>query len=101
MSNSPDAFHKSLRRFRTRFTSVRTCSSLISRDTFPATTFTCFHNVVTVPSADILIEFYRQTTYYDAAAEAAIRAAVEDEIGRSGRFQYEKNGYLIIGFVDG
>lgn len=60
-----------------------------------------FHNIVTVPSADILIEFYRQTTYYDAAGEAAIRAAVEDEIGRSGRFQYEKNGYLIIGFVDG
>lgn len=68
---------------------------------FPRHEVHLFHNVVTLPSADILIEFYHQTTYHDDTAEAAIRAAVEDEIGRSGRFQYEKNGYLIIGFVDG
>jgi len=60
-----------------------------------------FHNVVTVPSADVLIEFYRQTTYYDAKAEPQIRAAADDAIANTGRFQYEKNGYLIIGFVDG
>jgi ubiquinone/menaquinone biosynthesis C-methylase UbiE len=60
-----------------------------------------FHNVVTVPSTDILIEFYRQTTYYDAAAEEKIRAVVDDEVKRSGNYQYEKNGYLIIGFVEG
>lgn len=59
-----------------------------------------FHNVVTVPSAEILIEFYRQTTYYDRQAEPRIRAAVEEEIRSSGHFQYEKNGYLIIGFVN-
>jgi hypothetical protein len=28
-----------------------------------------FHNLVSVPSTDILIEFYRQTTYYDAFTE--------------------------------
>ncbi len=60
-----------------------------------------FHNVVTVPSTDILIEFYRQTTYYDANAEEKIRAVVDDEVTRSGNYQYEKNGYLIIGFVEG
>jgi ubiquinone/menaquinone biosynthesis C-methylase UbiE len=60
-----------------------------------------FHNVVTVPSADIMVEFYRQTTYYDPAAEAKVRAVVEDEVKRTGSFRYEKNGYLIIGFVAG
>jgi ubiquinone/menaquinone biosynthesis C-methylase UbiE len=59
-----------------------------------------FHNVVTVPSTDVMVEFYRQTTYYDASAEEKVRAVVEDEVKRSGRYQYEKNGYLIIGFVE-
>jgi hypothetical protein len=68
---------------------------------FPRHDIHFFHNVVMVPSVVFLIEFYRQTTYYDAAAETAIRAVVEDEIARSGRFQYEKNGFLIFGFVDG
>ncbi len=56
-----------------------------------------FHNVVTLPSADLLIEFYRQTTYHDAAAEAPMRRHVEQEIRNTGSFRYEKNGYLIIG----
>jgi ubiquinone/menaquinone biosynthesis C-methylase UbiE len=59
-----------------------------------------FHNVVSVPSADVLIEFYRQTTYYDAQAELKIRSVADEEIKRSGSFKYEKNGYLIIGFAD-
>ena len=59
-----------------------------------------FHNVVTVPSADILLEFYRQTTYYDAQAEAKMRAVADEEIERSGSYKYEKNGYLIIGFAN-
>ena len=60
-----------------------------------------FHNVVSIPSADILIEFYRQTTYYDPKAEAKMRAAAGEEIKCSGSYRYEKNGYLIIGFTDG
>jgi ubiquinone/menaquinone biosynthesis C-methylase UbiE len=60
-----------------------------------------FNNVVTIPSPDILIEFYRQTTYYDAEAEPKIRRAVHDEIMRNGSYRYEKNGYLIVGFRDG
>jgi ubiquinone/menaquinone biosynthesis C-methylase UbiE len=59
-----------------------------------------FHNVVSVPSADILMEFYRQTTYYDAQAEAKMCSVVDDTIKQMGRFEYEKNGYLIIGFID-
>lgn len=60
-----------------------------------------FHNVMTLPSADVLLEFYRQTTYYDPKIEPDMRAVAEEEIRRTGSFKYEKNGYLIIGFVDG
>jgi len=56
-----------------------------------------FHNVVSLPTADDLIEFYRQTTYFDAAAVAPMRAHAEEAIRRDGAFRYEKNGYLIIG----
>jgi ubiquinone/menaquinone biosynthesis C-methylase UbiE len=68
---------------------------------FPRFDLHRFHNVVSVPSTDVLIEFYRQTTYYDAQTEMKMRAAVDQEIKRAGHFEYEKNGYLIIGFVDG
>jgi ubiquinone/menaquinone biosynthesis C-methylase UbiE len=60
-----------------------------------------FHNVVSVPSSDILIEFYRQTTYYDPKTEMEMRKVADDAIRHRGSFEYEKNGYLIIGFVDG
>jgi SAM-dependent methyltransferase len=68
---------------------------------FPQFEIHHFHNVVTVPSSDILIEFYRQTTYYDVQNEPKMRTVVDEEIKRSGRYSYEKNGYLILGFVDG
>jgi ubiquinone/menaquinone biosynthesis C-methylase UbiE len=58
-----------------------------------------FHNMLSLPDADVVIEFYRQTTYYDAAAEARIREHVAKEIAANGVFRYEKNGYLIIGRV--
>jgi SAM-dependent methyltransferase len=58
-----------------------------------------FHNLVTVPSAGILLEFYRQTTYYDCKVEPGIRAVVDEKVKVTGSFEYEKNGYLIIGFV--
>jgi ubiquinone/menaquinone biosynthesis C-methylase UbiE len=67
---------------------------------FPRVAVHHFHNVVSVPSTDILIEFYRQTTYYDAQAETKMRAVVDESVKQKGRFDYEKNGYLIIGFVD-
>jgi hypothetical protein len=56
-----------------------------------------FHNEISLPSAELLLEFYRQTTYHDAAAEAPMGAFAEKAIARDGRFVYEKNGYLIIG----
>jgi ubiquinone/menaquinone biosynthesis C-methylase UbiE len=56
-----------------------------------------FHNVVTLPSSDLMLEFYRQTTYYDPEAEAGMRAEVDAAIERDGNWSYEKNGYLIIG----
>jgi ubiquinone/menaquinone biosynthesis C-methylase UbiE len=68
---------------------------------FPRVEVHHFHNIVSVPTSDILIEFYRQTTYYDAETETKIRAEVDETIRKKGSFDYEKNGYLIIGFVDG
>jgi ubiquinone/menaquinone biosynthesis C-methylase UbiE len=59
-----------------------------------------FHNVVSIPSTDVLVDFYRQTTYYDTQAEAKMRVVVDEEIKRSGIYKYEKNGYLIIGYAD-
>lgn len=56
-----------------------------------------FHNEITLPSSDVLIEFYRQTTYHDPAAETAMRAVADKAIAENGRYVYEKNGYLIIG----
>jgi ubiquinone/menaquinone biosynthesis C-methylase UbiE len=64
---------------------------------FPSVEVHHFNNVITNPTADHVIEFYRQTTYYDADAETPMRYAIEDEIERTGSFRYEKNGYLIIG----
>lgn len=57
-----------------------------------------FHNVVTLPSSELMLEFYRQTTYYDPAAEAGMKAEVDTVIERDGGWSYEKNGYLIIGY---
>jgi SAM-dependent methyltransferase len=56
-----------------------------------------FRNQVILPSVDLLIDFYRQTTYHDPAAEAPMRAVAEQAIARSGTYSYAKNGYLIIG----
>ncbi|MGZ8156288.1 MAG: class I SAM-dependent methyltransferase [Burkholderiales bacterium] len=56
-----------------------------------------FHNVVRVPSADDAVAFYRSTTYYREDAEAGFRASVLHEIEAKGVWEYEKNGYLIIG----
>jgi len=58
-----------------------------------------FDNVISLPNADLVLEFYRQTTYYDAAAEAPMRALVQKEIDAHGVFRYEKHGYLVIGYI--
>jgi ubiquinone/menaquinone biosynthesis C-methylase UbiE len=59
-----------------------------------------FHNEISIPSSDLLIDFYRQTTYHDPAAEAPMRAIADAAIADAGVFRYEKNGYLIIGHLD-
>jgi SAM-dependent methyltransferase len=56
-----------------------------------------FHNVISVPSVEDAITFYRSTTYYREDLEASFRTIVLEEISGQGSFQYEKNGYLIIG----
>jgi ubiquinone/menaquinone biosynthesis C-methylase UbiE len=56
-----------------------------------------FHNIVSVPSVDDFLTFFRATTYYNAAVESVVAQAVQDEIDKHGIMKYEKNGYLIIG----
>lgn len=56
-----------------------------------------FHNVVTVPSVDDFLTFFRATTYYNQAVEKQVADAVQKEIDKHGTMKYEKNGYLIIG----
>lgn len=56
-----------------------------------------FHNIVRVPNVEDFLIFYKSTTYYKSDAEEKICAAVQDKIDREGYFEYEKNGYLIIG----
>ena len=56
-----------------------------------------FHNELRIPSADEVLDFYAATTYYDENAAPAIRKHVEADIAQNGYFEYEKNGYLVIG----
>lgn len=56
-----------------------------------------FNNRVRLPDADTLMSFYEATTYYDADAAPALRAEAERIVAETGAFEYEKNGYLIIG----
>ena len=67
---------------------------------FPTVTVHHFHNEVSLPSAELLLEFYRQTTYYDETAEDPMRRHAETVIAKDGAFRYEKNGYLIVGQTD-
>jgi ubiquinone/menaquinone biosynthesis C-methylase UbiE len=66
---------------------------------FPRVESHRFNNVVTLPKADTLIDFYRQTTYHDAVAEPHIREVADREIASTGSYKYEKNGFLIIGYA--
>jgi len=68
--------------------------------TFKAPQIHHFHNILTIPDAETVIEFYRQTTYYDAQAETPMREYVEAVVRKDGHFRYEKNGYLIIGHFE-
>jgi len=56
-----------------------------------------FHNVVRIPLLEDVMNFYRVTTYYDADSDKKVKNAVQTEIENNGYFEYEKNGYLIIG----
>lgn len=54
-------------------------------------------NDLTIPGADEVIRFLRNSSYFDPSIEAHVRDAVDAEIARTGRFRYQKNSYLIIG----
>jgi ubiquinone/menaquinone biosynthesis C-methylase UbiE len=58
-----------------------------------------FDNLISLPSAELVLEFYRQTTYYNQQAETPMRDFVQAAIAKTGAFQYEKHGYLIIGYT--
>lgn len=54
-------------------------------------------NDLAMPSADEVIRFFANTSYYDPAIEGKLREAVDAEIARTDKFTYQKNSYLIIG----
>jgi ubiquinone/menaquinone biosynthesis C-methylase UbiE len=56
-----------------------------------------FHNIVRIPVVEEVMDFYRVTTYYDSQTENLVRNDIEEQIRENGHFEYEKNGYLIIG----
>jgi SAM-dependent methyltransferase len=56
-----------------------------------------FHNVLRITSLEDFFALYRSTTYYSAGSEPSVGSAVGDEIDRKGFFEFEKNGYLIVG----
>ncbi len=56
-----------------------------------------FHNELRIPTAEEVMTFYRATTYFRDDVEPEFRRAVESEIAEHGCFEYEKNGFLIVG----
>ena len=56
-----------------------------------------FHNRVRITDPEDFMTFYRATTYYKRDSDAAIRKRVGEIVRKAGYFEYEKNGYLIIG----
>jgi len=56
-----------------------------------------FHNVIKLRNVEDFINFYRVTTYYDRRVEKELAEEVQQHITEQGYFEYEKNGYLIIG----
>jgi ubiquinone/menaquinone biosynthesis C-methylase UbiE len=56
-----------------------------------------FHNVVSIPSLDEVLRFYRSTTYYYADRESEFANLISARIRKAGAFTFEKNGYLILG----
>ena len=56
-----------------------------------------FHNIVRIPTVEEVMDFYRSTTYYDNQTDNLVKKDVEERIRENGFFEYEKNGYLIVG----
>jgi SAM-dependent methyltransferase len=67
------------------------------RQSFWDVTVHFFHNRVRVEDVETFMKFYRATTYFVKDCEPAIAAKVQNIISSKGYFEYEKNGYLIIG----
>ena len=54
-------------------------------------------NMQTVPDAESLLKFWRNTSYFDRNVESAVLGEVQRRIETSGSFKYAKNSFLIIG----
>jgi SAM-dependent methyltransferase len=67
------------------------------RKNFWEVTIHLFHNVVRILTVTDFLEFYKSTTYFNSEAEEKICADVQRKIDKYGFFEFEKNGYLIIG----
>ncbi len=56
-----------------------------------------FQSQMTISELEDFMRFYKATTYFESAAESAIRNYAKDQISEFGAIKYDKNGYLIIG----
>jgi len=54
-------------------------------------------NPQSITDANLLVEFYRQTTYYDKYAENALRSFAENKIAECGQLTFNKYSYAVTG----
>lgn len=56
-------------------------------------------NVLCIPTAEEVMNFYRATAYFASDLEPVIRRHVDLEIEMNGYFKFEKNNYLVVGEI--
>lgn len=56
-----------------------------------------FQNLMYLTSVQEFVDFFRATTYYDQEAEQHLIDDVRELLGKRGRLEFEKCGYLVIG----
>ena len=56
-----------------------------------------FNNTLRIPGVDDFMGFYRATTYWEREKEPIVISKVTEIIDKLSYFEYQKNGYLIIG----
>jgi ubiquinone/menaquinone biosynthesis C-methylase UbiE len=67
------------------------------RTNFDEVTVHLLRNMQRLPDVESVMQFWRNTSYFDPSAASNVRAAVERQIASDGHFAYAKHSFLIIG----